>query len=124
MLTGSLPLSSGDGFVNGYSISKQLEKVHQNIGYCPQIDALFPLLTGLEHLMFYARIRGIPEKYTQRVSKWALSRVGLEAFADSIAGDYSGGNKRKLSTAIALAGNPSVIYLDEPTSGYYKLLAI
>ena len=117
MLTGSLPISSGDAFLNGYSISKNIEKVHENIGYCPQTDALFPLLTANEHLIFYARVRGIPEKYTQRVCKWALSRVGLNAFADSIASDYSGGNKRKLSTAIALVGNPSVVFLDEPTSG-------
>jgi len=117
MLTGSLPISSGDAFVNGYSISKEIEKVHRNIGYCPQTDAIFPLLTASEHLIFYVRIRGIPEKYTKRVCKWALQRVGLEVFTDSIAGDFSGGNKRKLSTAIALVGNPSVIFLDEPTSG-------
>ena len=117
MLTGSLSISSGDGFVNGYSVTKEIEKVHLNIGYCPQTDAIFPLLTASEHLIFYGRIRGIPEKYTKRVCKWALKRVGLEVFADSVAGDFSGGNKRKLSTAIALVGNPSIIFLDEPTSG-------
>ena len=46
-----------------------------------------------------------------------MNRVGLEIFADRISGDFSGGNKRKLSTAIALVGDPSVICLDEPTSG-------
>lgn len=46
-----------------------------------------------------------------------MNRVGLEVFADRISGDFSGGNKRKLSTAIALVGDPSVICLDEPTSG-------
>ena len=56
--------------------------------------------------------------------KWALSRVGHDVFANSSSGDYSGGNKRKLSTAIALTGNQSVIHLDEPTSGYDKLLVI
>ena len=117
MLTGSLSISAGDGYVNGYSVSKEIEKVHKNIGYCPQTDAIFPLLTAQEHLCFYARIRGIPEKYITRVCKWALHRLGLEIFANSIAGDYSGGNKRKLSTAIAIVGNPSIIYLDEPTSG-------
>lgn len=117
MLTGSLPITSGDAYVNGYSVSKEIEKVHRNIGYCPQKDAIFPLLTAKEHLVFYARIRGIREKHINSVSKWALNKVGLSVFADRLAGYFSGGNKRKLSTAIALIGNPWVIYLDEPTSG-------
>jgi ABC-type multidrug transport system ATPase subunit len=117
MLTGSMSISEGDAYLNGNSISKDIEKVHQDIGYCPQSDAIFPLLTAREHIIFYGRVRGIPEKYVERVCKWALKRVGLDLFEDSIAGDFSGGNKRKLSTAIALAGNPACIYLDEPTSG-------
>ena len=103
--------------MNGYSISNQKEKVHRSIGYCPQFDALMPLLTAREHLKFFARLRGIPEKNVKQVSEWAMDKVGLNAFADRLSGDLSGGNKRKLSTAIALVGNPSVICLDEPTSG-------
>jgi ABC-type multidrug transport system ATPase subunit len=118
MLTGEIPITGGDVYVNGASVSKQIEKVHHNIGYCPQTDAIMPLLTAREHLIFFARLRGVPEKYVRQVSEWAMHRVGLTVFADRISGDFSGGNKRKLSTAIALVGNPSVICLDEPTSGY------
>nr|QNH67855.1 ATP-binding cassette transporter subfamily A member 1-like protein X1 [Brachionus rotundiformis] len=117
MITGEIPISGGDVYVNNYSVSRQIEKVHQNIGYCPQTDAIFPLLTAREHLIFFARLRGIPEQYVKQVSEWAMHRVGLTVFADRISRDFSGGNKRKLSTAIALVGNPSVICLDEPTSG-------
>lgn len=117
MITGDIPITGGDVKINGYSVSKQIEKVHQSIGYCPQFDALIPLLTCREHLLFFARLRGIPERYVKNVSIWALNKVGLNVFADRISGDLSGGNKRKLSTAIALVGNPSVICLDEPTSG-------
>ncbi|CAF0791152.1 unnamed protein product [Brachionus calyciflorus] len=117
MITGEISISGGDVFVNNYSVSGQIEKVHQNIGYCPQSDAILPLLTAREHLVFFARLRGIPEKYVKQVSEWAMHRVGLTVFADRISGDFSGGNKRKLSTAIALVGNPSVVCLDEPTSG-------
>ncbi|KAF7237113.1 ATP-binding cassette sub-family A member 2 [Varanus komodoensis] len=53
----------------------------------------------------------------QRVVKWGLSTLGLVQYADRPAGRYSGGNKRKLSTAIALIGAPPVIFLDEPTTG-------
>lgn len=117
MITGELSISGGDVYVNNYSVSKQIEKVHLNIGYCPQTDAIMPLLTAREHLIFFARLRGIPERYINKVCEWAMNRVGLSVFADRISGDFSGGNKRKLSTAIALIGDPSVICLDEPTSG-------
>lgn len=117
MLTGELPITGGDVFVDGASVSKQIERVHRNIGYCPQTDAIMPLLTAREHLIFFARLRGVPERYVKQVSEWAMHRVGLTVFADRVSGDFSGGNKRKLSTAIALVGNPSVICLDEPTSG-------
>jgi ATP-binding cassette subfamily A (ABC1) protein 1 len=117
MITGEIPITAGDVFVNNYSVSKQINKVHENIGYCPQIDAIMPLLTAREHLIFFARLRGIPEKYVDRVCEWALNRVGLTVYANRISRDFSGGNKRKLSTAIALVGDPSVVCLDEPTSG-------
>nr|QUF59424.1 ATP-binding cassette transporter Abca1-like2 [Brachionus angularis] len=117
MITGEIRPSYGDVFINGYSISQQREKAYKNLGYCPQKNAIFPLLTAKEHLIFYARLRGIPEQFVKDVSIWALNRFGLNAFANRIAQDYSGGNKRKLSTAIAILGNPTVICLDEPTSG-------
>ena len=103
--------------MNGYSILSQLDSVRQNLGYCPQFDALDPLLTGREHLRLYARLRGLDEDSVKREAENGLRRLGLAAYADRCAGTYSGGNKRKLSTAIALIGNPSIVFLDEPTSG-------
>ena len=117
MLTGELTPSAGDAYVNGHSVSKELGKVHENIGYCPQFDAIMPLLTAREHLLFFARLRGIPERHVRKVSEWALARLGLSVFADRVSGDFSGGNKRKLSAAIAIVGDPGCICLDEPTSG-------
>jgi ATP-binding cassette subfamily A (ABC1) protein 1 len=61
--------------------------------------------------MFYARLRGVPEDEIGKVADWGLKKLGLVQYADKIAGDYSGGNKRKLSTAIALIGNPPIIFL-------------
>merc|ERR1712222_294343 len=74
-------------------------------------------LTGREHLRLYARLRGLDEDSVKREAENGLRRLGLAAYADRCAGTYSGGNKRKLSTAIALIGNPSIVFLDEPTSG-------
>ncbi|KAM6959867.1 phospholipid-transporting ATPase ABCA1 [Tautogolabrus adspersus] len=117
MLTGDIPVSSGEAFLNGYSIRTEMRDVHQNLGYCPQFDAIDELLTGREHLEFYARLRGVPEKEVTMVAEWGIQKLGLVKYSNKSAGTYSGGNKRKLSTAMALIGCPPVIFLDEPTTG-------
>ncbi|XP_053199909.1 phospholipid-transporting ATPase ABCA1-like [Scomber japonicus] len=117
MLTGDIPVSGGEAFLNGYSIRTEMRDVHQNLGYCPQFDALDDLLTGREHLEFYARLRGVPEKEVTMVAEWGVQKLGLVKYSNKSAGTYSGGNKRKLSTAMALIGCPPVIFLDEPTTG-------
>ncbi|XP_033946988.1 ATP-binding cassette sub-family A member 2 isoform X1 [Pseudochaenichthys georgianus] len=117
MLTGDEATTGGEAFINGNSILKDLLCVQQSIGYCPQFDALFDDLTAREHLELYTRLRGIPWKDQERVVQWALEKLELSKYADKPAGTYSGGNKRKLSTAIALIGYPSLIFLDEPTTG-------
>lgn len=117
MLTGDIPVSAGEAFLNGYSIRTEMRDVHQNLGYCPQFDAINDLLTGQEHLEFYARLRGVPENEVTMVAEWGIQKLGLVTYANKPAGTYSGGNKRKLSTAMALIGCPPVIFLDEPTTG-------
>ncbi|XP_042278447.1 ATP-binding cassette sub-family A member 2 isoform X1 [Thunnus maccoyii] len=117
MLTGDECTTGGEAFINRNSILKDLLRVQQSIGYCPQFDALFDDLTAREHLELYTRLRGIPWKDQERVVQWALEKLELSKYADKPSGTYSGGNKRKLSTAIALIGYPSLIFLDEPTTG-------
>ncbi|XP_076021246.1 ATP-binding cassette sub-family A member 2 [Genypterus blacodes] len=117
MLTGDECTTGGEAFISRNSILKDLLRVQQSIGYCPQFDALFDDLTAREHLELYTRLRGIPWKDQDRVVQWALEKLELSKYADKPAGTYSGGNKRKLSTAIALIGFPSLIFLDEPTTG-------
>ncbi|XP_050970826.1 phospholipid-transporting ATPase ABCA1 isoform X1 [Labeo rohita] len=117
MLTGDISPTAGDAFVNGYSIRTEMQLVQQNMGYCPQFDAINDLLTGREHLEFYARLRGVPEKEVSMVAEWGIQKLGLVKYSEKSAGTYSGGNKRKLSTAMALIGCPPLIFLDEPTTG-------
>ena len=68
-------------------------------------------IAGKEHLILYARLRGLSESSVQKYAEWCLKRLGLTPYADRAAGTYSGGNKRKLSTAIALIGKPSTVFL-------------
>ncbi|KAM4718470.1 retinal-specific phospholipid-transporting ATPase ABCA4a isoform 3-T3 [Anableps anableps] len=117
MLTGDIDVTSGEASVSGYSILTNILDVHQNMGYCPQFGAIDELLTGREHLHLYARLRGVPESEISRVAEWAIQKLGLSEYADQSAGTYSGGNKRKLSTAIAMIGCPALVLLDEPTTG-------
>lgn len=106
--------NGGDVFIEQISVSAQRAAARASLGVCPQFDAI-DNLTVLEHLRHYARIRGISniEYQVQAV----VRAVGLEAFKNTLAPHLSGGNKRKLSLGIALTGNPSVMLLDEPSSG-------
>lgn len=117
MLTGDTSMSAGNAFLNSYSIVSEMQKVHKCMGYCPQFDALVDELTGAEQLTLYARLRGVPENEVQRVVSWAIKKLCLTRYANKPSKTYSGGNKRKLSTAMALIGNPPIIFLDEPTTG-------
>ncbi|XP_041481767.1 ATP-binding cassette sub-family A member 2-like isoform X2 [Lytechinus variegatus] len=117
MLCGDLGITGGDAYINKDSIFKKKMKAYKCIGYCPQFDALFDELTAREHLLLYARIKGVQQKDEKQVVTWALRKMALMQYADRPVGTYSGGNKRKLSTAIALLGNPQIIFMDEPTTG-------
>ncbi|XP_055488379.1 phospholipid-transporting ATPase ABCA1-like [Leucoraja erinacea] len=117
MLTGDSYVTGGEAFLKGSSILSNMQDVHQNMGYCPQFDAINELLTGREHLELYALLRGIPEKEICKIAEWGIRKLGIIQYADKRAGTYSGGNRRKLSTAMALIGGPPVLFLDEPTTG-------
>eukprot|EP01084_Bolivina_argentea_P142149 249724_1 len=115
-LTGERYPSSGNAFVAGYPISNQLQ-CRRYVGYCPQFDAIFDLLTGSEHLKFYAMIKGLTTRAADEQVKVLLSALTLNKYKGRTAGTYSGGNKRKLSVAVSMIGNPPVIFLDEPSTG-------
>ncbi|XP_017713788.1 PREDICTED: ATP-binding cassette sub-family A member 17-like [Rhinopithecus bieti] len=105
VLTGQKPITSGDDFVKGLSISSDVGKIQRWIGYCPQFDALLNFTTGYVMLVMYAWIWGIPERH-------------ITACVDQILEDLvSSGNKQKLSTGIALIREPAIIFLDELSTG-------
>jgi len=117
MLSGEFAPSGGHAWLAGMDLFTDIHQCRRKIGYCPQFDALFELLTAREHLQLYARIKGIVEKDIDRVVSAKIEEMGLTEYADRYAGTYSGGNKRKLSVAIAMIGEPSIVFLDEPSTG-------
>ncbi|EQC35872.1 hypothetical protein SDRG_06622 [Saprolegnia diclina VS20] len=114
MLTGMLPPTSGDAtMLRGLSLRRDMQSIRNSIGMCPQHDVLYDDLTVLEHMLFYAAIKGCaPEDVDAK-----LVAVGLDEKRHAIAKALSGGMKRKLSLAIAFLGDSKIVFLDEPTSG-------
>ncbi|XP_074193488.1 phospholipid-transporting ATPase ABCA7 isoform X2 [Rhinolophus sinicus] len=117
MVTGNTLPSGGEAILAGHSMTQEPVTAHCHMGYCPQSDAIFELLTGREHLELFARLRGVQEAEVAQTASMGLAHLGLRQYADWPAGTYSIGNKRKLATAVALVGDPPVVFLDEPTTG-------
>jgi ABC-2 type transport system ATP-binding protein len=117
MLTTLLPPTSGTARVAGFDIVKEGPKVRTAIGAALQEAALDNLLTGREHLKLQCALHGIPRSERRVRSQELLERVGLTLAADRKVGGYSGGMKRRLDLALALAHRPTILFLDEPTTG-------
>ena len=117
ILSGDDVPTEGTASLLGHDILKEQLQVRRLLGYCPQFDALFELLSVRRHLEFYARIKGLSGPHMRHLVDRALTDMDLKQFEHRLAGTLSGGNKRKLSVAIAMMGSPPVMFLDEPSTG-------
>ena len=112
ILTGQTSCSDGVGFIQGFDITTQQSKVRENIGLCPQFDALYDLLTVEEHIYIYYYIKKLPVEGYRDTLETLLKEFHLTPHRRKAAGTLSGGNKRKLSLLIAVLGQPPILFLD------------
>jgi ABC-2 type transport system ATP-binding protein len=117
MLTTLLRPTGGVGRVAGFDIVKEADSVRRNIGVALQDAAIDPLMTGTELLRLQAVLYGLPKSEHHTRAGDLLERVGLTAAGDRRVGTYSGGMRRRLDLALSLIHEPSVLFLDEPTTG-------
>ncbi|KAG2578546.1 hypothetical protein PVAP13_6NG203700 [Panicum virgatum] len=119
MMIGLLIPTYGTAYIHGMDLRTDMNEIYANIGVCPQHDLLWETLTGREHLMFYGRMKNLTGAALTQAVEDSLKSVNLfhSGFGDKSVSKYSGGMKRRLSVAIALIGNPKVVYMDEPSTG-------
>ena len=91
MLSGEFCPTSGQAFLAGHNVLTDMAKCRYHIGFCPQFDAIYDLLTAREHLNFYAAVKGIRPRNIPEEVKHKISDLGLTEYADRAAGGYSGG---------------------------------
>jgi ABC-2 type transport system ATP-binding protein len=117
LLTGILEPTSGAAWVMGRNTRTEAEPMKDDIGYMSQRFGLYPDLTVLENIHFYADIYSVPRKGRGARIEELLGFSNLTPFKHRQAGRLSGGMKQKLGLACALIHTPKVLFLDEPTNG-------
>jgi ABC-2 type transport system ATP-binding protein len=117
MLTGILPPTAGTATVAGFDVVRQSERLKDHIGYMSQRFGLYPDLTVLENIAFYADLYAVPRQELAARTDRLLGFSNLTPFKHRLAGNLSGGMKQKLGLACALIHTPRVLFLDEPTNG-------
>lgn len=117
MLTTLLRPTAGTARVAGYDVVAEAGSVRRSIGVALQDAAIDPLMTGRELVRLQAVLHGISKGEADQRGEVLLERVGLSAAADRRVGTYSGGMRRRLDLALSLVHEPTVLFLDEPTTG-------
>ena len=109
--------TSGDCTIDKVSCVKDMDEARKMFGICPQHDVLWDECTSREHLIAFANIRGVEKSKVEKTVDLLLKRLDVSHKANAMSSTLSGDQKRKLSIAMAVIGNPTCVFLDEPTTG-------
>ncbi|XP_037819690.1 ATP-binding cassette sub-family A member 3 [Lucilia sericata] len=117
MIAANQTLSKGTIKIDGIDLLINEPEYRYRFGYCPQNDCLNDFMTAYQTLRYMALLRGIPFKDVNDEVMYWLDKLDLDKYKHVQVKHYSGGTKRKLQTAAAMIGSPSLVLLDEPTTG-------
>nr|QNH67863.1 ATP-binding cassette transporter subfamily A member 3-like protein X4 [Brachionus rotundiformis] len=117
MITGQETISNGEVLIDKINLANEKDRFQKLLGYCPQVDPLIDQMTVFETILLFTRLRGIKNELASRTTINLINLFDLNEHKSKMCYTLSGGNKRKLSVALALVGSPNVILLDEPTTG-------
>jgi ABC-2 type transport system ATP-binding protein len=117
MLCGLLAPTAGTAHIGGYDVRKDMSKIKERIGVCPQEAAVFNFLTGRENIELFGNLHGMDKLALKERTNELLSQADFSEAARRRAKGYSGGMMRQLNLLVALISDPEIIFLDEPTVG-------
>jgi len=118
MFTDLIRPSSGEALINGVNVHKQKKKALESVGTLIEMPEIYPALTPREALTMIAEIRGVPKAERKRRVEDAVSEVRMDEWIDKRVGKFSKGMKQRICVASAILSDPSVVLLDEPTTGH------
>ncbi|HEC38766.1 hypothetical protein LCGC14_0916310 [marine sediment metagenome] len=117
ILSGLLKPTEGTAYVGGYDVMKDLKKVKELIGVCPQEVAVFKFLSGKENIELFGSLHGMTKSEIKERTEELLKLANFKETSKRKAKGYSGGMARQLNLLIAIVNDPKIAYLDEPTVG-------
>ena len=117
MMLGLTEPNNGNALVCGFDATSNPIEVKKKVGYLPDTLGFYDNRTGIENLIYVARLNGIPEQKAKQKAEQLLERVGLTKAKNNKVGTYSRGMKQRLGLADVLIKDPEIIVLDEPTLG-------
>jgi len=117
MFTDLIRPSSGEALINGVNVRKQKKKALESVGTLIEMPEIYPALTPREALTMIAEIRGVPKAERKRRVEEAVSEVRMGEWIDKRVGKFSKGMKQRICVASAILSDPSIVLLDEPTTG-------
>lgn len=117
MMIGLLKPTSGEINVGGYNVKKDLKKIKEFIGVCPQHAALYKFLTGRENIELFGNLQNLNKKELKTRTSNLLKAVDFTEESKRKTRGYSGGMLRQVNMLMALISDPDIIFLDEPTVG-------
>ncbi|MFW9823211.1 MAG: ABC transporter ATP-binding protein, partial [Candidatus Thorarchaeota archaeon] len=117
ILCGLINQTEGDAFVGGYDVEKDLDRIKEIIGLCPQQPAVYQFLNAKENIELFGNLYLVKKDVIKERMERFLDELGLTGVSNRKAKKYSGGMLRQLNLIVALISDPPILFLDEPTVG-------